>query len=198
MVLQLIRLNVDVSDDEFNAIFPESIRKFSMRHWTPVDVAKMAAEFLAEKPGAKILDIGSGAGKFCMVGGAATKGIFTGVEQRKRLYNYCVKAARTYHLQNVDYIHTNITEIDFTPYDGFYFYNPFRENIDQTAVIDDSVETGIHLMDGYTRCVYDKLAACKPGTRLATYWTTEDQIPSTYSQVGSSFDGRLLFYKKMR
>jgi 2-polyprenyl-3-methyl-5-hydroxy-6-metoxy-1,4-benzoquinol methylase len=68
MVFQLIKLNIDVSDESFNEIYPESIRKFCGRHWTPVAVAKMAAAYLADQPGARILDIGSGAGKFCMVG----------------------------------------------------------------------------------------------------------------------------------
>lgn len=198
MVFQLIKLNVEVSDEDFNQIYPASIRKLSKRHWTPVAVAKLAAEFLATRKGIKILDIGAGAGKFCMVAAAATQALITGVEYRKDLYNFCIKAGRSHHLNNVNYILGNVTAIDFLEYDAFYFYNPFREHIDKTAVIDDSVETGPHLIDEYSRCVRDKLAACKVGTRLATYWTTENQIPSTYSVVGSSFSGRLMLYEKTR
>lgn len=198
MVFQLLKLNIEVSDEEFDLIYPESIRKLSRRHWTPVAVAKLAAEFLATRKGIRILDIGSGVGKFCMVGAASTHALFTGVEYRKELYNFCVKASRSHHLNNVNFILGNVTSIDFNEFDAFYFYNPFRENIDKTAVIDESVETGVHLMEVYSRCVYEKLAECKIGTRLAAYWTAEDQIPSTYSLVGNSFGGRLVLYEKSR
>lgn len=198
MALQLIKLNIDVSDDAFNAIYPEQIRKHSNRHWTPVAVAKMAAAFLAEKPGARVLDIGSGAGKFCMIGAASTGGVFSGVEQRSELVRFCEKAARVHHLKNVTYINANITSIDFNLYDGFYLFNPFRENIDETALIDDSVETRPDLFDLYGKYVYEHLSACKIGTRVATYWNSVADVPSEYAVVGSCFDGLLNLYEKTR
>jgi len=39
----------------------------SLKQWTPLAIARKAAEFLAE-PGSKVLDIGSGIGKFCLTG----------------------------------------------------------------------------------------------------------------------------------
>lgn len=198
MVFQLIKLNIEVSDEAFNMVYPESIRRFSKRHWTPVHVAKLASAFLAEQPGARILDIGSGAGKFCMVGAASTRGNFTGVEQRGDLVKFCEKASRTHRLQNVNYINANITSIDFNAYDGFYFYNPFRENIDRTAVIDDTVETGEHLLEVYMQYVQDHLSACKIGTRLATYWTPVTDVPSNYAIVGTAFNGLLNLFEKTR
>ncbi len=198
MVLQLIRLNIEVSDNAFNEIYPESIRKFAGRHWTPVAVAKMAASFLAERPGSRILDIGSGAGKFCMIGAASTRGVFAGVEQRKELVRFCEKAARIHHLKNVTYINANVTSIDFNAYDGFYLFNPFRENIDGTALIDNSVETGPHLFDVYGKYVYEHLSACKIGTRVATYWNSVTDIPSEYTVVGTGFNGLLNLFEKTR
>lgn len=198
MIFQLIKLNIDVSDESFNEIYPESIRKFSKRHWTPVAVAKMAAAFLAEKSGSRILDIGSGAGKFCMIGAASTQGHFVGVEQRSELVKFCEKAARVHHLKNVSYINANITSIDFKDYDGFYLFNPFRENIDGTALIDDSVETGPQLFDIYGRYVYAHLSTCKIGTRVATYWNSVTDVPSEYSVIGTGFNGLLNLFEKIR
>lgn len=196
MVFQLMKLNIEVSDDTFNEIYPENIRRHAKRHGTPVAVAKLAAEFLAEKPGAKILDIGAGAGKFCMVGAASTTGNFTGVEQRKSLYDFCVKAAHLRHLSNVRFIHANITSIDFTEYTGFYFFNSFRENIDRSAVIDETVETGVHLLNEYNRHVYEQLRRCGRGTRVATYWTSVAEVPSDYTVVGTAFEGKLKMFEK--
>jgi len=78
------------------------------------------------------LDIGSGAGKFCLIGAASTKGLFYGVEQRKELVNLCKSIAKTHQINNVEIFHSNITEISFSDYDAFYFYNPFYENIDNS------------------------------------------------------------------
>src|SRR5690606_3892441 len=128
MVFKLLRLNIDVKDDDINAIYPEKIRRLARQHWTPVGVAKRAAEFLADTPGARVLDIGSGAGKFCLVGATYTRGHFTGVEQRGKLAALSNRLAETYNIHNVNFIHQNIMSISFSDYNAFYFYNSFHEN----------------------------------------------------------------------
>src|SRR6478735_8445679 len=92
------------TDEEFNAIYPRHIRKLAKKHWTPIAVARTAALFLAKKRGAKILDIGSGAGKFCMVGAAVTRAHFTGVEQRSELFEISQQLSASYRLKNTRYI----------------------------------------------------------------------------------------------
>ena len=52
------------SDNQFNHLYPASINKLARGHWTPIEVAWKAASFLAIENGVKILDIGSGVGKF--------------------------------------------------------------------------------------------------------------------------------------
>ena len=54
------------SDNRFNTLYPEPIRLLAARHWTPLNVARRASLFLAAEHGARILDIGSGVGKFCL------------------------------------------------------------------------------------------------------------------------------------
>lgn len=76
MIFKQLRQNVDVKDSVFNELYPEHIKAVAERHWTPVAVARMAAAYLAEEPGVKVLDIGAGAGKFCLVGAASTNGFF--------------------------------------------------------------------------------------------------------------------------
>ncbi|NJM26667.1 MAG: methyltransferase domain-containing protein [Bacteroidia bacterium] len=127
MIFKLLRLNVDVTDDDFNAIYPENIRKLSRKHWTPVSVAKQAATFLAERPGTRVLDIGSGAGKFCMIGAAHTRGHFTGVEQRYDLVELSHRLASLHQIGNTAFVHGNIRSVKFRSYDAFYFYNSFSK-----------------------------------------------------------------------
>jgi hypothetical protein len=101
-------------------------------------------------------------------------------------------------VKNVNYITSNITSVDFNQYDGFYMFNPFRENIDQSALIDHTVETGPHLFDVYSSYVYKCLESCKIGTRVATYWNSVTDIPSEYTVVGSGFNGLLNLFEKIR
>src|SRR5690606_5330162 len=84
-LVNALKQGLDISDEEFDQIYPLSIRQKSKTHWSPIKVAKTAARLLVDKPGINVLDAGSGAGKFCLIGAASTKGIFTGVEQRKQL-----------------------------------------------------------------------------------------------------------------
>ena len=123
MIFEYLKLNMDIDDNTFNEIYPEHIKALSQRHWTPVDVAKMAAKYLVDDTDRKVLDIGSGAGKFCLVGAASTDGIFYGVEQRASLTKISKKIADKHNISNVDFINLNIKEISFLEYEAFYFFN---------------------------------------------------------------------------
>lgn len=54
------------TDEQFHELYPLSIATLAKRHWTPLAVAQKAARFLATNNGVRILDIGSGVGKFCL------------------------------------------------------------------------------------------------------------------------------------
>ena len=71
------------SDADFDALCGSEIRKLSRIHWTPCKVATLAAELLVKSPDDRILDVGSGAGKFCILGALHTPARFVGVEKRK-------------------------------------------------------------------------------------------------------------------
>ena len=198
MITAAKSLNLEVSDEEFNLIYPDKIREFAYHQWTPIDVAKLAAKFLAEKPGTKILDIGSGVGKFCMVGASCTQGLFTGVEQRDYLVEMSNKISSHHGLNNVRYIHANIMDVPFADYDAFYFFNAFYENLDRAAVIDNTVERGFSFYNIYTRYVSGQLSKKQIGTRLATYWTPVNEIPDSYELKFSAFEERLNCWEKVR
>ena len=73
-----------VEDEKFDLIYPPQIRELSSLHWTPVAVAAEAAKLLVTAPGTRVLDIGCGPGKFCLVGASLTDGRFTGSGAAKR------------------------------------------------------------------------------------------------------------------
>ncbi len=198
MIAECKVLDINVSDEDFNLIYPEKIREIAYNQWTPLDVSRLAAKFLAEKPNARVLDIGSGVGKFCMVGASCTNGLFTGVEQRDYLVEMSNKISARYGLANAKYIHSNIMDIPFVDYDSFYFFNAFYENIDRAAVIDNTVERGFNFYNMYTRYVSGQLAKKQIGTRLATYWSPLNEIPDSYELKFSAFEEKLNCWEKVR
>ena len=112
------------SDQHFDQLYPPAISALASRHWTPIAVAKEAAAFLAVGSNTRILDIGSGVGKFCMIGARFhPHAAFTGVEQRDSLTQIAQSIAHELSLTNTHFLTGNFTDIDFTQYHHFYFYN---------------------------------------------------------------------------
>ena len=197
MLAERLKQNLLLTDEEFNSIYPERIRELDNKHWTPLAVAKEAAQFLVNRPGVKVLDIGSGVGKFCIVGSSVTDGYFTGVEYRKDLFELSNELKQQHDLKNVDFVHANITTINFKDYNAFYFFNSFIENMSETEVMDDAVPVGAHLYARYNQYLREQFATMPIGTRLATYWGNSEEVPRGYMNVGSAFEGELKMWEKL-
>ena len=185
------------TDDQFNLLYPLPMQMFARRHWTPLGIARKVSNFLALENNARILDIGSGVGKFCLAAAYYKPGAFYfGVEQRKSLVYEAETARQILHLENVSFIHANFTQLDFRNYDHFYFYNAFYENLAGTDKIDDNIAYSGELYNYYNRYLFKQLEQKPAGTRLATYHSLEDEIPYSYHVVGSELDNQLKFWIK--
>ncbi|SEN73212.1 Methyltransferase domain-containing protein [Chitinophaga rupis] len=181
------------SNADLDSIYPERIRKLSKRHWTPLGVAKKAAQFLAAKPGDKILDIGSGVGKFCLVGGfSCPDQHFYGIEQRRELIEHAEAAQALTGVENVTFIHGDFTRLDVTPYNHFYFYNSFYEHlVESDDRIDDEVDYSEGMYNFNARALYLALDSKPAGTRVVTFHSLLDEMPQGYQLAYSSL-GMLL------
>lgn len=186
------------TDLQTDALYPEPIQLLAGRHWTPLNITQMVVEFLATHPGVKVLDIGSGVGKFCLAGAYYKPyASFFGVEQRKRLVVHAETAKEVLGLQNVHFIHSNITQLDFKQYDHFYFFNSFYENLMIIDKIDDAVTHSPHLYSYYHHELYKKLEQMPAGTRIATFHCLEDKMPAGYLQVDAKVGALLKFWMKI-
>ena len=186
------------SDADFNRLYPVPIQELAQEHWTTLAVARSAADFLAAEPGMRILDIGSGVGKFCLSAAHHKPNAFYfGVEQRKSLVTIADEVKNRLGLTNVTFINCNFTQLDFCQYDHFYFYNSFYENLNRTDKIDDTVDYSQDLYQYYNSCLYKQLEKKPAGTRLATYQCTEDNIPSDYHIVGTEVNDLLKLWIKI-
>jgi SAM-dependent methyltransferase len=196
MVFEFLKLNKKITDNEFDTIYPENLKKLGHVHWTPVEVAIEAVAFLTDIKSPNILDIGSGAGKFCLIGAAITKADFTGVELRPELYKLAKRIAKHYGLPNTQFINSNILEVDFSPYNAFYYFNPFYENIEQVNTIDDTLDLKTQNYNIYTKYVKQQLEGMPKGTRLVTYWSSAKDVPLNYTLQGESMNGLLEMWEK--
>jgi len=105
-LLDRLLSGAQVADLEFDAIYPQWVRRLSEQHWTPLDVCIRAAELLVTDERSTVLDVGSGAGKFCLIGAASTGATFVGVEQRPRLVRIARETSRRAGVTNVEFITT--------------------------------------------------------------------------------------------
>jgi SAM-dependent methyltransferase len=191
-------LPFSIEDEKFDLIYPAKIRALSPVFWTPVAVAAEAAKWLVTAPRLRVLDIGCGPGKFCLVAALVTEGRFTGVDQRSDLITIARQAASELKLPDVGFIHGNVLDLNFGDFEAFYLFNPFEENMFQGKKIDRAVPLSPELFKKYTSHVSTELGARPIGTRVATYMGYANDIPSCYSCESTHFGDDLKLWIKER
>ncbi len=184
-----------ITDKEFDSLYPQKIKTLSSTHWTPVDVAKKAIAFLGTE-GMSVLDIGSGAGKFCLIAAANSTSKITGVEKREHLVQISKKLALTYQLENLTFIHDDVMSIDFGTYSNFYFFNAFEENINLKDSQDKETEINFDQYHLYIQLIKERFDGAPLGTKIVTYCGDCAEIPDSYVLVKSANKGKLKFWWK--
>jgi hypothetical protein len=158
------------SDAEFDRCYDAKIRRLSLQHWTPVRVAVRAAQLLTEAGATRILDVGSGVGKFCIIGALSTDAEFVGVERRGRLVRIARGAALHHGAHRATFVHANIDAFSFDGFSGIYLYNPFYEQISDLMVqIDGAIERSKTAYRHFVGSTTAKLAAMATPVAVATY-----------------------------
>jgi SAM-dependent methyltransferase len=186
------------SDKIFNSLYPKPIQEVAEKHWTQLEVARKSAAFLAISPDVKVLDIGSGSGKFCLTAAHYhPQTFFYGIEQRANLVELSTELAQKLQLANVSFICDNVTNIDLENFDHFYFYNSFYENVAGTQKIDSSIKYSDELYNYYNRYLYKQLNKKSPGTRLVTYHSFGIETPPNYEIVHTDYNEFLKFWIKI-
>jgi SAM-dependent methyltransferase len=172
-------------DEAFDRVYPASVNYRSYVHWTPVDVARRAALLLVTGEGTRVLDVGAGAGKFCIVGALATRGRFYGVEQVPHLVEAARNAADRYGVgRRAHFVVGDIRSVDWRDFDAFYLYNPFCEYLGRMS---SRADHAISVAPGVRRELIEftttQLANAATGTRVATYHGFGGEMPRAYRRV---------------
>lgn len=186
------------ADAKFHQRYPEPIRALARMHWSPLYIVQKTVSYLAPNDKVRVLDIGSGVGKFCLAGAFYKPSVsFFGVEQRKNLIEHAETLRKELGFQNVHFIHRNFTQLNLSEYDHFYFYNAFFENLDGTDKIDNEIVYSNELYNYYSFYLYNQLEKMPIGTRVATYCSWGDEIPPCYQLAEAHYDNLLKFWIKI-
>lgn len=198
--LRLALRSRSLTDAEFDSLYPSDVRAISRRFWTPLIVAWRAATKLAELNVTRILDVGSGSGKFCVVAAALSPHrTFVGVEQRPRLVAVARDVATRMDTSNAHFFVGDATRARFEDFDAIYFFNPFDENtFDEEERIDSTVELSLDRCMTDFRRVRAALLAARAGTIVVTYHGIGGRLPPGYEllSVESIGSDLLCFWRK--
>lgn len=139
-----------------------------------------AVEMLAAKPASKVLDVGAGVGKLCLVGAAVTNSMWYGIERDAEMVRVAnVAAVRMQVDQRTIFLHGDVTSLDWSMFDAFYLFNPFGELL-------WGLEDALARREQYValvELVEDQLSRCAAGTRVVTYHGFGGDMPRGFDLV---------------
>lgn len=187
-VFRRLRSGATADDAYFDRIYPDWVQDRSRIHWTPLPVVRRAVGLLSsDRPDLRILDVGSGAGKFCLAGAMLSEARFFGIEQRPHFVRLCHQLVHHYRIPRVSFLYGNMEDLDWSRFDAAYLYNPFQEFKTPYQRIDSSIEVARPFFERYVQAVETKLAQVPPGFGVVTYHGFGGRMPAGFRLVLGEF-----------
>lgn len=180
-----LRVGRLVEDPSFDRLLLPELRRVSDLFWTPVAAALRAAEWLDAEGVDSVVDIGAGAGKFCVVAALASRAHFTGLEQRPRLVAAARSLARQLNVDDrVEFIEGTFGADPLPRAAAYYLFNSFGENLfDVDERLDSDVELGDPRYLRDVRATERMLEDAPVGTFLLTYNGFGGRVPADFSAL---------------
>jgi SAM-dependent methyltransferase len=199
-VAAALRAGRSSAEEAFDRFLPRELREVSARYWTPVPVVRRAAAWLREIEVRTVVDIGSGAGKFCVAAALLSRCRFTGLEQRASLVACARGLAGTFDVgDRVTFVHGDLDAAGALAADAYYLFNPFGEySFDAARYADPDV---VFTPDAYRKDVATAaalLSRAAPGTFVITFNGFGGKVPPSYEQldVAARLPGTLRLWRQ--
>jgi SAM-dependent methyltransferase len=172
-------------DGAFDWLLPPLARTKGPRYWSPLSVAARAALRFTEFGARRVLDVGAGPGKFCIAAALARPDlVLCGIEQRHSLVKTAQDLAAGLQLTNVEFRVGDALSVPWRGFDGFFFFNPFGENV---FTSEDAFDSGVELSERRLAAellrTFSLLASLRLGSVAVTYCGLGGPIPSSYDLV---------------
>lgn len=178
-----------VADAHFDSLLPARPRIRSASFWSAVEVAQTASRWLTTAGATRVLDVGSGVGKFCTIAALSTARRVWGLELRAELVAVSRQLAHRLRAE-VEILEEPMESLDVSRFDGFYFFNPFAEHLmEPVERYDDQFPAS---PDGFLRDVSTVerwLRAAPLGTAMVTYNGLGGRIPLSWKVEKSRLVG---------
>jgi SAM-dependent methyltransferase len=185
-ITEALRAGLCPPDSAFDIFLPEDLENLSGDQWTPLEVALSAARWLKELGVRRVVDIGSGPGKFCVATALATDCEFVGLEQNPRFVAVARSLARLFGVQSrVRFVQGILGDAVLPPADAYYLYNPFAQHL-----FAPSNDLGWGASPDYQRYRRDVMTAqdvfrrAPTGTIVLTYNGFGGLMPASYEACG--------------
>jgi hypothetical protein len=202
-VAEALRTDPCPDDASFDRLLPQDLREVSEHYWTPLRVVKRAAAWLTELRIRTVVDIGSGAGKFCVAAALLTDARFIGLEHRGSLVESARTLASTLGVsRRVTFVHGAFGAVATPRADAYYVYNPFgdywfnssRDDRDPDVTFDDARRAD-------DIAAVERLIRLSPvGTAVLTYNGFGGRMPDSCDllHVEWTLPGELRLWRKQR
>lgn len=178
-----------VADFHFDFLLPPRPRIRSASFWSAVEVAQQASRWLTLAGAQRVLDVGSGVGKFCTIAALTSERTVWGLEQRPELVAISRRLAQRLGAP-VEIIEETLESVDVSHFDGLYFFNPFAEHLMEPFERYDDHFPGSP--EGFLRdvCTVERwLRAAPQGTAMVTYNGLGGRIPLSWKVQKSTVVG---------
>ncbi len=189
-----------LDDEAFDRFLPLELRDVSPQYWTPVRVVRLAAAWLREIRVRTVVDIGSGAGKFCVAAALLTRCRLVGLEKRAPLVGAARELARTFEVDDrVTFVTGDFVTTSAPASEAYYLFNPFGEYSFHSmrfaepgpAVAPEAFARDVAAATGF-------LSSVPAGTFVLTLNGFGGSVPAGYVQldVARHLPGTLRLWKK--
>lgn len=125
-----LRAGRNVPDRFFDRFLPQDLAALSSDQWTPLEVVSGVMGWLRELGVQRVVDIGSGPGKFCVAAALISGCELIGLEQSPRFVAVALSLAKLFGVQRrASFVHRTLGDGDLPPADAYYLYNPFAQHL---------------------------------------------------------------------
>lgn len=182
---EALRRGYTPEERAFDRFLPDDLQVVSCNYWTPLCVAAVAARWLDEVGVRTVVDVGSGAGKFCVAAALAGRCHFLGVEQRPRLVASARLLAELFGVQRrVRFVEGSVGNIELPQPDAYYLFNPFGENLyGREDWLDPDVELNEMRYERDVVAAQNLLRDAPTGTIVITYNGFGGRVPWPYQEI---------------